>query len=67
MKNPELVIGLRVKTLRAWAGVEVNTKGTIVELYDGGYRHACCMIEWDNLNGLRDGFSPSEQGYLEEI
>ncbi|MDD5110896.1 MAG: hypothetical protein PHI63_06850 [Patescibacteria group bacterium] len=56
--------GDRVMVLADFVSVPAGTKGTIVEVYNGGV-----MVQWEDLRPtgmpmLRDGFSRDELKYL---
>ena len=48
MKSEQALVGTRVRTLRAWAGVSVGTEGVIVEHYEIG-GHEGWLVAWAPL------------------
>lgn len=62
-------VGTRVRTRCSWAGVPVGTKGTVVRLYEDFDEptYSGVVVEWDAPVEFEDGFSQSEQRYLESI
>jgi hypothetical protein len=78
-----LLIGKRVRTTVAWAGIPQGTEGVIDEVYDNGQgmmvawdlpdkplpaEYCQYSGEWAVKTGIwRDGFSKTELGYLELV